>query len=155
MNVCRCHLGSTISQHGDRESSRCLPACLSLRHLLGIAVQGRSLHTVDCHRAVDVWRIFSAADSCGLPADFRGGFPRRISAADCAADFSVELSISCGGFLRRIFGGFVRVQNHVYYKQSGFKHPPKIHHENPPHARLVSNTKINRKSSAKVKSSPH
>ena len=36
--LCRCHLGSTISQHGDRESSRCLPTCLSLPHLNNTAV---------------------------------------------------------------------------------------------------------------------
>ena len=41
-----------------------------------------------------VWRISSGADSCELPADFRGGFSWRISAADFRGGL-------CGGFLRR------------------------------------------------------
>ena len=98
MNDCRCHSGSAISQHGDRAASRCLPACLSLRHLLSIPVQGRI-----------VPRIFSAADFCA---------GRRIFSDLCElpADFSV--AYFRGGFLRRsesilrrilwwIFGGFL------------------------------------------------
>ena len=80
MNDCRCHLGSAISQHGDRGAGcRCLPVCSSLRHLLSIAIQG--LH------GEFMRRIFSAADLCELPADFRGGFCEGFR------------SQSCGGFL--------------------------------------------------------
>jgi hypothetical protein len=126
-------LGSTISQHGDRESSRCLPAYLSLRHLLGIAVQGRSLHSGLPLCGGFSWRI-SAADFCEFPADFRGGFSRRISAADFAADHRRILSISCGGFCGGFFSGPKPCKLHI-------KIAPKIHHKNPPHssphARLV------------------
>ena len=121
MNVCCYHLGSTISQHSDRESSRCPAACLSLRHLLSIAVQGRSLHS-GLSLCVGFFprRIFA--------------YCRRISVADFAADFPFDLSTSRCGFLRRICSGPKPCKLHV-------KIAPKIHHKNPthssPHARLV------------------
>ena len=126
MNVCRCHLGSTISQQGDRESSSYLPACLSLRHLLSSAVQGRSLNS-----GLSLCGGFCVADF------FRGGFSRiagglswRISEADFAAD----LSKSCGGFCGGFCSGPKPCKLHV-------KTAPKIYHKNPPHssphARLV------------------
>ena len=77
-NDCRCHLGSAISQHGDRASSRCLPACLSLRHLLSIAVQGRIVR-----------RTCSATDFCA---------GRRISSAADFHEFSWRIFVAGGGF---------------------------------------------------------
>ena len=101
MNDCRCHLGSVISQRSDRVASRCLPACLSLRHLLSIAVQGRIVR-----------RTFSAADLCAgrrffSAADFWQRFFGGFFCGECswrifAADVSVDLSRSGGGFC----GGF-------------------------------------------------
>ena len=126
MNVCRCHLGSTISQQGDRESSRCLLACLSLRHLLSIVVQGRSLHSGLSLCGGFAWRTFSAADFCVLP----GGFSWRIS----AADFAAHLSKSWGGFCVRFVSGPKPCKLHINIAL-------KVHHTNPPHssphARLV------------------
>ena len=47
-----------------------------------VSLSRADAYTVDCHCAVDLCGGFSAADFYVLPADFRGGFLRRISAAD-------------------------------------------------------------------------
>ena len=99
-----------------------------------VSLSRADAYTVDCHCAVDLCGGFSAADFYVLPADFRGGFLRRISAADFAAESPVDLSKSCGGFR----GGFCSGPKHC---KLHVKIAPKIHHKNPPHfsphARLV------------------
>ena len=102
-----------------QQSSRCLPACLSLRHLLSIAVQSRCLHSGLSLCSGFVWRIFR-----GGFLRIAGGFSWRIAAADFrggfAAESPVDLSKSCGDFC----GGFVQVQNPIDYTSKSHRKSP-------------------------------
>ena len=70
-----------------------------------VSLSRAEAYTVDCHCAVDLRGGFSAADFYVLPADFRGGFLRRISAADFAAESPVDMCKFCGGFHGGLLSG--------------------------------------------------